>query len=231
MWISPQGELMSQPMMSDYADKPQEYFDGARADIIARLPDDPSATILEIGCGNGSTGAIAKGQGKCARYVGIDVDERAASAARDVLDVVVLGNVEALDLTQFGGPFSAVILSEVLEHLIDPWKLLGRVNEIMRPGALVFASSPNVANMRLVVQLLRNRFDYTQAGVMDRTHLRWFTSATFREMFEQAGFETLSAGPLSAPSPKWRVINAVTGNALAHLASNQIMYCGRKSGN
>lgn len=215
-------------MMSDYAAKPQEYFDGARADIVAQLPNDPSATILEIGCGNGSTGAIAKAEGKCARYVGIDVDEKAVSAAREALDAVVHGNVEEIDFEALGGPFSAVILSEVLEHLLDPWKLLGRVNQIMRPGALIIASSPNVANMRLVGQLLRNRFDYTPAGVMDRTHLRWFTSATFREMFEKAGFETLSVGPLSAPSSKWRMFNAVSGNVLAHLASNQIMYHGRR---
>jgi len=205
-------------MMSDYAAKPLDYFDGARADIVAKLPDDSSATILEIGCGNGSTGAIAKAQGKCARYVGIDLDEKAATAAREAIDLVLLGNVEEIELESLGGPFSAAILSEVLEHLIDPWKLLGRVNDVIRPGGLILASSPNIANMRLIRQLLRNRFDYTSAGVMDRTHLRWFTSATFREMFENAGFETLSVGPLISPSPKWRVLNAVSGNAFAHLA-------------
>ncbi len=219
---------MSTPLTLDYAAKPPEYFDGARADIVARLPDDPAAVIIEIGCGNGSTGAIAKAQGKCARYVGIDVDAKAAAEAEKTLDRVVLGNVEQLDLETLGGPFHAAILSEVLEHLVDPWAVLKRLHRQMHSGALIFASSPNVANIRLIGQLLRNRFDYTAAGVMDRTHLRWFTAATYREMFEDAGFETVSVGPLAAPSAKWRLVGAMTGGAFSHLASSQIMYCGRK---
>lgn len=212
----------------DYASKPLDYFDGARADIVARLATDRSSSIIEIGCGNGSTGAIAKQQGKCGRYVGIDVDEGAARLAREALDLVVHGNVETLDLAQLDPPFDAAILSEVLEHLVDPWAFLSRLHAVMRPGAQIFASSPNIANARIIGQLLRNRFDYTPTGVMDRTHLRWFTPATFREMFEGAGFRTVSVAPLSPPSRKWRAFNAVTGGAFAHLASSQTMYCGMK---
>lgn len=219
---------MSTPIPLDYASKPPEYFDGSRADIVGQLPDNAVAEIIEIGCGNGSTGAIAKAQGKCARYVGVDVDEKAAAEAEKVLDSVAVGNVEQLDLGQLGGLFDAAILSEVLEHLVDPWALLSRLHSVMRPGALIFASSPNIANMGLIRQLLSNRFDYTPAGVMDRTHLRWFTSATYREMFESAGFETVSIGPLVPPSGKWRILAGLTGGVFTHLASSQIMYCGKK---
>jgi 2-polyprenyl-3-methyl-5-hydroxy-6-metoxy-1,4-benzoquinol methylase len=219
---------MNSHLTMDYASKTPEYFDGARSDIVAMLPKSSTASIIEIGCGNGSTGAIAKDQGKCGRYVGVDVDETAADIARASLDVVVHGNVETLDFLSLDPPFDAAILSEVLEHLVDPWGLLSRLNDAMRPGALIFASSPNVANARLMRQLLRNRFDYVAEGVMDRTHLRWFTSDTFKEMFEASGFETVSVGPLNRPSFKWRALNAMTANRFAHLASSQIMYCGRK---
>lgn len=222
---------MQDPTAREYSTKPAEYFDGAREDIVARLPSNPSAKILEIGCGNGSTGTIAKAQGKCAVYVGVDVDERAADLARKTLDSVVLGNVEHIDFAELGGPFDAAILSEVLEHLLDPWAVVSRLQSVLQPGALIFASSPNVANLGLVRQLLKNRFDYAAAGVMDRTHLRWFTSETYTEMFENAGFTTLSSEPLRKPSKKWLIFNAMTGGLFAHLASSQIMYCGRNDSN
>src|SRR3546814_15560906 len=70
-------------------DKPRDYFAGVRADIVALLPPDPAARILEIGCGDGGTGALVKAQGKCAHFIGVDCDAGAASIARNVLDEVI----------------------------------------------------------------------------------------------------------------------------------------------
>lgn len=209
------------------ADKPREYFAGVRADIVDQLPHDPAGRILEIGCGEGATGALAKAQGKCARYIGIDRDAEAAASARQVLDMVIEGDVEALDLAQTGGPFDAVILSEVLEHLVDPWALIARLRQIMRPGALIHASSPNIAHHRIIRALLRGQFAYAESGAMDRTHLRWFTPQSYRSMFEEAGFETLAVNALTPPGRKARLLDRLTLGRLAHLTVSQIAYRGR----
>ena len=79
-----------------YAVKPASYFSNARADFVDRLPRDGTAEILEIGCGNGATGALALSEGCCKRYVGVELLERVADEAREVLSDVITGNVETL---------------------------------------------------------------------------------------------------------------------------------------
>src|SRR3546814_5533262 len=78
---------------------------------------------------------------------------------------------------------------------------------VMRPGATIHASSPNIAHHRIISALLRGQFAYAQSGVMDRTHLRWFTPPSYRSMFEEAGFETLSLHALTPPGGKARLVN------------------------
>ncbi|MEQ1670224.1 MAG: class I SAM-dependent methyltransferase, partial [Hyphomicrobium sp.] len=97
-----------------YAIKPASYFSTARADWVDRLPRDPSAAILEIGCGTGATGALALSEGCCGRYVGVELFEAAASEAREVLTEVITGNVETLAFEFHPAEFDAIILSEVL---------------------------------------------------------------------------------------------------------------------
>lgn len=211
-----------------YAAKPASYFDGARQDIVDLLATSETARILEIGCGNGSTGALAKAQGKCASYVGIELDPQAAAEAREVLDRVICGNVELLEAADLGGPFDAVIVSEVLEHLHDPWRLLADMSEQVVRGGRIYASSPNIAHIHVIWGLLRGSFSYAEAGVMDRTHLRWFTPRSYRQMFEDAGFSTIAVQPVRQPSWKWRWLDRLTGGRLAHLAYVQTLYLGAR---
>lgn len=207
---------------TDYTTKPDEYFSGARADFVTRLPDNPKAAVLEIGCAFGLTGELALRQGKCARYVGVDISEHAANAASGRLTEVLVGNVETMTLPFAPGSFDALILSEVLEHLLEPWSALEKLRPLLRPGAMVMASSPNIAQTRLVMSLLRGRWDLADRGPMDRTHFRWFTPATYREMFEKAGFRVTACYPLVKPSAKARLASAVTGGRIDHLFWRQI---------
>jgi len=217
----------AKPLADFYAGKDEAYFSGMRADIVADLPPEPGARILEIGCGAGATGEAALASGRAGFYQGVELDPETAERARERLSAVLCANVEALDLSRLGGDYDVLILSEVLEHLVDPWGLLKGLARLLRPGGRVYASSPNIAHNRVIRSLLAGRFDYEPIGVMDRTHLRWFTPATYREMFEQAGFETLSVGPLAPYSRKARFLNRLTGNRSAHLFQVQIMYKGR----
>jgi 2-polyprenyl-3-methyl-5-hydroxy-6-metoxy-1,4-benzoquinol methylase len=214
---------------SIYEDKPASYFSNARLDFVERLPTGPDSAVLELGCGSGGTGKAVLAAGKAGRYVGIELNAAAAASAAEVLTEVLVGNVEEMDLDARRASFDALLVSEVLEHLTDPWTTLRRLAQCVRPGGLVLASSPNVAHWRVVLNLFLGRFRYQQSGLMDRTHLRWFTPESFRNLFEEAGIEVVSLQPIAEPGWKGKVVNLLTGNRLSHLFVGQIVVTGKKS--
>lgn len=211
-----------------YQDKAESYFSGARRDFIARLPDACPLGVLEIGCGDGTTGRLALEAGKCSRYVGIELFPEAAERARRDLTEVLVGDVQTMELPFEPASFDAVILSEVLEHLVSPWAVMHRLAPLVRPGGLVLASSPNVAHWRVVRELLKGRFELRDSGVFDRTHMRWFTPSSFATMFEDAGFEIVSVAPVTPFSARTRLISRLSGGRLDHLFMTQISLEGRK---
>lgn len=205
-----------------YGRKPDGYFAGARADFVARLPRAPNARVLEVGCGAGTTGVLALATGRASHYAGVELFEPAAAAARKVLSEVVVGDVERLVLPWAPASFDVLILSEVLEHLIDPWAALARLAELVRPEGRVLASSPNVSHWRVIRELLAGRFEHSDRGVFDRTHLRWFTPATYRTMFERAGFAVDDVWALTARGPRSRLFSLATSGRFDHLIMTQI---------
>ena len=220
---------MSRMEQAFYADKHEGYFEGGgRLDIVDALATDPQQAVLEIGCGSGGLARAILTAGKAGRYTGFELFEEAAEQARGVIGEVIVGNVEQMDLSPWAGQFDALIASEVLEHLVDPWRVVTDLVGCLKSGGRVYASSPNVAHWRIVRNLIAGRFDYTPAGVMDRTHLRWFTPATYAAMFEAAGVEILEVRPVAPQSFKTKLILALSGGRLNHLMMVQTMIVGRK---
>jgi 2-polyprenyl-3-methyl-5-hydroxy-6-metoxy-1,4-benzoquinol methylase len=213
-----------------YVTKNAAYFSGVRTDILEELPKDPAARILEIGCGTGATGEAALATGRAGFYRGVEFDPDSAERAKTVLTDVVCANVETIDPALIADSYDVLILSEVLEHLIDPWGVMKALAPFVKPGGRVYASSPNISHHKVIRSLLTGRFEYEAEGVMDRTHVRWFTPASYRAMFEEAGFETASVGPVAPYPRKARLINRLGGGRFAHLFQLQIMYRGRKPG-
>lgn len=211
-----------------YAGKQQSYFNGARADFVARLPHDQTARILEIGCGTGATGALALCRGRAGHYTGVELFEGAAAQARLLLDEVLVGDVEKLEFPWQACAFDALILSEVLEHLVEPWAVLERLRPFVRPGAMVLASSPNISHWRVVRELIQGRFHLADQGVFDRTHMRWFTPDTFAAMFERAGYEVLRVEPLTPFSERTKLISRLTEGRWDHLFMTQICLEARR---
>lgn len=216
------------PMSSLYEGKPEAYFGNARLDIVDRLTTGPYSSVLELGCGAGGTGKAVLDAGKAGSYVGIELSPRAAEIAAQRLTEVVVGDVHDLDLTSMALRFDALIISEVLEHLVDPWSSLRRLVGCLKPGGSIYASSPNLSHWTVIRELLSGRFQYQEAGFMDRTHLRWFTPGSYRELFETSGVEVLELGSLIPLRPKARVIDRLTGGRFRHLFIGQIMLVGRK---
>lgn len=213
-----------------YSAKDPAYFGNARRDYVAALPVSPDAAILELGCGNGATGLLALRERKCGRYVGIEMFEPMAAQAQQVLTAVHVGNVESIDLPYAPATFDALIISEVLEHLLEPEKVLIRLVELVKPGGRVFASSPNIAHWRPIMDLIFGRFEYTDKGLMDRTHLRWFTPSSFQRMFANAGVAIDSFGPLVRVSKPKRLLFGLLGPRFAHLSCSQMNVHGHRLG-
>ncbi len=208
-----------------YGAKVDDYFAGARREWIDPLPVDRGLSILEVGCGAGATGALALRDGKCGTYVGIEMFSAAAQAAREVLSAVHVGNVDTIDLPFAPETFDILICGDVLEHLVDPEASLRRLIPLLKPGGRVFASMPNIAHWEVVLGLLRGRFDYTDQGVMDRTHLRWFTPRSMRRLFERAGFAVERVEALGW-KPRSRALTAAV--PFRHLLWRQIDLRGRR---
>ena len=212
-----------------YETKPASYFANARHDIVAMLGTGAQSAILELGCGAGGTGRAAISAGKAGRYVGLELNDEAAAAAATALTEVLVGDVQTLDLRAYAGQFDALIVSEVLEHLTDPWTTLRKLVLCLKPGGEVYASSPNIAYWGVIKNLFLGRFRYRDSGVMDQTHLRWFTPESFRDLFQQAGVDVVSISPMRQPGWKGRVFNAITGRRFEHLFWAQILVVGRRS--
>jgi 2-polyprenyl-3-methyl-5-hydroxy-6-metoxy-1,4-benzoquinol methylase len=205
-----------------YYNKSEGYFDGARVDFVKELPDSSSAHILEVGCSNGATGALALAMGKCGAYTGVESHEPAALKAAENISHVLLGDIEHMKLSWDDGQFDALILSEVLEHLVDPWSLLRRLHRYLKPGALVFASSPNISHHHIIRMLLKGEWNLTDYGIMDRTHLRWFTPKSFVEMFEENGYSVQKVEPISPFKLRDKVRIALFLGKGSHLFIKQI---------
>jgi 2-polyprenyl-3-methyl-5-hydroxy-6-metoxy-1,4-benzoquinol methylase len=176
-------------------DKRNPYYGIIRRELIDEVPVGVHE-VLEIGCGEGSTGAVLKAEGRALWVTGIELDEGAASKAAKVLDQVISGNIEHIDLPFADGQFDAILLGDVLEHLVDPWAQVRRLASYLAPHGLLVASIPNVRNWRVIAPLLfLGKWEYQDFGLLDRTHLRFFTRRGIINLFEENGFTVVKLLP------------------------------------
>jgi len=211
-----------------YNEKPDYYFSNARIDYVNQLPDSTESRVLEIGCGAGATGEMALNKGKCIYYAGIDIDIDAANIAKNNLSEVIIGDVEDISFPWEEETFDVLICSEVLEHLVDPWEVMAKLVKLLKPGGLVMASSPNVSHYNIILNLLKGKWELVEVGVMDKTHLRWFTPTSFRCLFEDCGITVEKLGPITKNRRKASIVNFFTFNRFSHLFMTQISIFGRK---
>lgn len=122
--------------------------------------------------------------------VGIEVDEEAAAYAAPDCEELVVANLSTMDLLErFGSHrFDTVVFGDVLEHLAEPLPVLSQVKQLLVPGGTVVASIPNVAHGAVRLALLAGRFEYSQVGLLDETHIRFFTKESVETLFQRAGF-------------------------------------------
>lgn len=162
------------------------YYGYARPEVCALVPES-AMRVIDFGCAGGALGRALKTARPGRLVFGVEPVAEQAARARAVLDEVHVGHAED-ELPEAWGAPDCVIFADVLEHLVDPWAVVRRARARLAPGGALVVSIPNVLHHSVLADLLRGRFDYRDAGVLDRTHLRFFTAATARELVEQAGF-------------------------------------------
>jgi 2-polyprenyl-3-methyl-5-hydroxy-6-metoxy-1,4-benzoquinol methylase len=153
--------------------------------------------VLEVGCGRGAFGALLKQRRPSVECWGIDPSEVSGREARERLDRLVIGTYPD-DLQVEPGYFDCVVFNDVLEHIADPWAVLDQTACMLPSHGCVVASIPNVRHIEVVVDLLvRGRWTYTETGTLDRTHLRFFTKSSTRDLFEAAGLRVECLEPIN----------------------------------
>jgi 2-polyprenyl-3-methyl-5-hydroxy-6-metoxy-1,4-benzoquinol methylase len=197
---------------SHYSVKTEDYFSHARREILPLLPPHvPRA--LEVGCGAGHTLSLLRKQGLCDWACGIEISSTAAEQAATRLDMVVQGNIEAMDLPVEAGSIDLLLCLDVLEHLVDPWESLRRLATLLSPRGTLVTSIPNVRYFRVLLPLLfQGRWDYQNSGILDKTHLRFFTRANAIDLIESAGLAVQRVEATNAHMGNWkyRLLNALT---------------------
>jgi SAM-dependent methyltransferase len=171
------------------------YFEHVRTELLDLLAA-PPRRFVEIGCGTGLTGAEVKRRYPAATVDGFEYNPAAAAAAAERLDNVHAGDAERMDIGALYAPGSidALLLADVLEHLYDPWSFLERMRPCLAREAQVIASIPNVRNLKLLGELAAGTFAYEAAGLLDVTHIRFFTRSEILKLFDQTGYDVLWIG-------------------------------------
>lgn len=145
--------------------------------------------VLELGCSVGTQSKILYEELKC-DVTGIELNSHAARQAEPYCTNVIVGNLDTLDFeTEFPSQkFDVILCADVLEHIYNPTALLKRVKPLVSPNGAIVASIPNITHIALIFEMLHGKFDYRDKGLLDDTHIRFFTRSSLIRSFTDAGF-------------------------------------------
>ena len=167
--------------------KASKYFVEFREEILPLLPE-RSDKVLDLGCGSGETSGHLKEEGRIQWVCGVEGSPEAAEMAQKRLDRLLIGDIEKIDFPFEEESFDLILTLDILEHLVDPWSTLKKLNRLLKPGGSIVVSIPNVRHYSVVIPLIfLGDWRYTQEGLLDSTHIRFFTGKTARRMFTQEG--------------------------------------------
>ncbi len=175
------------------------YYQNSRPEIVELVPFS-AKRVLELGCGEGRTGAAIKHRQE-ASVTGVELESAVACIASEVLDEVRQADLDSFDFPWEDANFDCIVAADVLEHLRDPWRVLKQAHRLLSRYGVIIVGVPNAGSVEIISGLIQGRFDYQDAGLLDRTHLRFFTRATFTEALVDAGFVLARAKSIfAAPS-------------------------------
>lgn len=203
-----------------YETKNDIYYAHARTELLPYIPTNIKSA-LDVGCGGGAFGALLKQQTNCEVW-GIEPNKTAADFAATNLDKAING-LFTKDMPELEGKkFDAIFFNDVLEHLTSPDETLSDCYNLLNNHGYIIASIPNIRWYPVILSLLRYKdFKYENAGVMDKTHLRFFTQKSMVRLFNDAGYKVLKIEGINK-SKKFLFLNIL--NALLFNTQEDMKY-------
>lgn len=217
-------------MIPIYKQKAKSYFTNVRRDIESLLPAF-SERVLEIGCGDGATLLYYKSNQRFGFATGLELVEKVTIGAADTVDAWLIGPVETEILKLEPNSLDLVLCLDVLEHLVDPWSVMGEIERVLKPEAYIIASIPNMRTAKVLFQLvIRGKFEYADQGIMDRTHLRWFTRKSAVKLLRSEKLNHIRTIPSPlAPGSKSYWVNKCTFGIFREFFTEQYLVMAQKS--
>ena len=180
----------------------QHYFSTPRQEMLKYIPDN-STKFLEVGCGDGSFAATLMSETN--EVWGIEIDQQRADIAKPRINHLITGDFQE-NIGQIPKEyFDCIFFNDVLEHLLDPCLVLQKTKPLLKPGGVVISSIPNfryVGNLQEI--LIQGEFKYKEGGILDKTHIRFFTKKSIIKLYNEAGYDVVSMEGLR-PTNSWKV--------------------------
>lgn len=207
-------------------DPSSDYYTREKSSIEALIPPG-SHRVLDVGCAAGGLGRRLIERGKAAEVYGLELFEPAARKAAEVYKSVLVGDVESLALT-FPCQFDYIVCGDILEHLREPAQMLKRLLPLLAERGQFIVSLPNIRNYRVLINLvLHGEWQYRDSGILDYTHLRFYTRKSAVRMVTEAGL-TVDRVPVQIYGPKKLGFNRLTLGLFEEFLATQIMMCARR---
>ncbi|MBI4588460.1 MAG: class I SAM-dependent methyltransferase [Candidatus Rokubacteria bacterium] len=206
--------------------------------ILRFLPDGAGKRLLDVGAAEGYLAELLGRRGF--EVTCLERDPGLAAVAAEKCRRVVTADLER-ELPLLDGPFDVIVYGDVLEHLSDPARVLSSLNQSLKEDGIVIVSVPNVAHLWVRLQLLLGRFDYADRGILDRTHLRFFTRRSFLRFLGDSKLKVIEMIPTPVPLPllvperlhgRWlsalHALNALTARCWQGLFAYQFVAVARR---
>jgi 2-polyprenyl-3-methyl-5-hydroxy-6-metoxy-1,4-benzoquinol methylase len=155
--------------------------------------------VVDFGCATGYFAQLLTSKG--CQVTGVEMNSKAAQVAEQYCEQVIVADLDFVSIAELlpAKTFDVAVFGDVLEHLRNPWKVLELTRQILKPEGYVVASIPNIAHGAIRLALLKGQFEYTEVGILDDTHLRFFTRKTVEKLFEETGYFIEVVKPTKLP--------------------------------
>jgi len=219
-------------MDKNYEHKQEQYFSNIRKELLDLIPNENrNGTLLEIGAGSGDTLVYAKNNNYAKKVYGIDLCALPNSSQKsNDIEEFLYGNIEEMDLPFKNDTFDVIVCGDVLEHLVDPHEAIEKIKKLLKPQGVLITSIPNIREWHVLVQIvLYGSFKYSDEGILDRTHLRFFCKKDIEQLFIDSNMQILqNISALTVKGKGLKLINIVTLKIFEEFLTTQYYTVSRK---
>ena len=208
--------------------KNDKYYQFVRSDLIGLLPK-LYGKVLDVGCGGGKTMRYLIDSG-VPDVTGIELSETALRMAKDNHLNVIKLDLEKDPFPFHESTFDFIIFADILEHLTDPWKILQQAREILKDDGVMLISIPNMKNYKIMkLLLIYDQWEYVNAGILDKTHLRFFTKKEAEKLVLTAGLEIIDFRFKKNRNKVMRLLHFIFGKTVLTFWAEQFLIAAKKT--